>query len=111
ALGAGIWLAALNVRYRDVQHALPLLIRLWMFLSPIAYPLRDLQTKALPACPWLFDLNPLSGVVEGFRWSLFAIREPFPWQTFLIGTLVALALFLAGIKYFQRVEREFADWL
>ena len=113
ALAVGLWLAALNARYHDVQYVTPLLVRLWMFLSPVAYPLVELKTKALPRWPWLFDLNPMTGVLEGFRWSLFGAwdGDPFPWRPVGFASVIVLVLFVAGLRFFRRMERTFADTL
>ena len=104
AIAAGVGLSALNVRYRDVRHALPFASQLWMFLTPIAYP------ASLVPAEWqaLYGLNPMAGVVEGFRWALLGGR-PFPVilvSTALVSTLVGL---YASVAYFRRVERGFAD--
>lgn len=103
ALGSGLWLAALNVRYRDVKYVVPFLTQLWLFVTPVAYP-----TSLLPA-RWraVYALNPMVGVVEGYRWALFGGQAP----TTLIASSIAGALLLlcTGAMYFRRVERTFAD--
>jgi lipopolysaccharide transport system permease protein len=104
ALGAGLWLSALNVRYRDVRYAVPFLIQFWLFATPIAYP------GSLLSEPWrtMYGINPMAGVVEGFRWALFGSAHVSTGMMALsVGmTLVMLA---SGAAYFQRVERTFAD--
>ena len=104
ALGVGLWLAALNVRYRDVRYAVPFLAQLWLFATPIAYP------SSLLDEPWrtLYGLNPMVGVVEGFRWALLgAERGP---GGVLAASCAATFLVLAGgALYFRRTERTFAD--
>jgi lipopolysaccharide transport system permease protein len=104
ALGLGLWLSALNVRYRDVQHAVPFLVQLWLFSTPIAYP------ASLLSEPWrtIYSLNPLVGVVEGFRWALLGSGHP-PDGSLAVSTLAALALCVSGAYFFRRVERIFAD--
>jgi lipopolysaccharide transport system permease protein len=104
ALGAGFWFSALNVKYRDVQYALPFLMQCWMFATPIAYP-----SSLLPE-PWrtVYALNPMVGVIEGFRWALLS-RGPAPFVILLISTGVSAALLISGAFYFRRVERGFAD--
>ena len=103
ATGVGMWLAALNVKYRDIRFALPFVIQLWMFISPIIYP-----TDILPAkYHWLFSLNPLTGIVEAFRSSLFG--RPFNWTALTVSALITVfSLIYAGFS-FSRVERRFAD--
>lgn len=104
ALGAGSFLAALNVRYRDVHQALPFLVQLWLFASPIAYP------SSLLSEPWrmIYGLNPMAGVVEGFRWALLG-TGPAPVGMLLVSTLTAVALLVGGAYVFRRMERSFAD--
>ncbi len=104
ALAVGLWLAALDVKYRDVHYVIPFFIQLWMFASPVVYPVSLVPAK------WrvLYSLNPMVGVIEGFRWALLGKESP---QFGMIGVsavVVALLLF-AGIVYFKRMERTFAD--
>jgi lipopolysaccharide transport system permease protein len=103
ALGVGVWLAALNVRFRDVNHAIALFVQLWLFISPVAYPLSAVD----PAWRLWYALNPVVGVVEGFRWAVLGT----PWQGVPVGLSLAIsaALLLFGTAYFQRSERRFAD--
>lgn len=103
ALGAGLWLSALNVQFRDVHHLMGFLLQLWMFATPIAYP------ATLLAEPWrtVYGLNPMVGVVEGFRWALLGAAAPGPALWVSIG--MALALLVTGAFYFRRMERGFAD--
>lgn len=104
ASGVGIWLAAVNVRYRDVRYAAPFLIQLWLFASPVAYPLSIVPQQ------WqtVYSLNPMVGVVEGFRWALLDIGT-FPAGPLAISALVSIVALAAALVYFQRVERAFAD--
>ena len=104
ALGAGLWLSALNVRFRDVRYVLPFLTQLWLFLTPIVYP------SSLLSEPWrtVYGLNPMAGVVEGFRWALLGTAEP-PGPMLAASVLAALALLASGALYFRRTERTFAD--
>jgi lipopolysaccharide transport system permease protein len=104
ALGAGFWLAALNVQYRDVRYVLPFLTQLWLFATPIAYPASLLHE------PWrtFYGLNPMTGVVEGFRWALLGTSSA-PTGTALLSTAVAALLLVSGAMYFQHMERTFAD--
>jgi lipopolysaccharide transport system permease protein len=104
ALGAGVWLAALNVQYRDVRYILPFLTQLWLFATPIAYPSSLLQE------PWrtVYGINPMAGVVEGFRWALLGTATT-PGPIIAASSLAALLLLLGGMFYFRRVEASFAD--
>lgn len=104
ALGVGVWLSALNVKYRDVRYTVPFLTQLWLFVTPIAYPSSLVPEK------WriVYAINPMAGVVEGFRWSLLGSGNP-PGIMLLVSTLAAMAILLSGMYYFRRVERTFAD--
>lgn len=104
ALAVGIWLAALNVRYRDVRYAVPFLTQLWLFATPVAYPSSIVPKTWQP----LLGLNPMAGVVEGFRWALLGTGEV-PGAIILVSAAVTLGLLLGGLAYFQRTERTFAD--
>jgi lipopolysaccharide transport system permease protein len=104
ALAVGLWLSALNVRYRDVQYTIPFLTQFWMFITPIAYP-----TSLIPAqYRIVYGLNPMAGVVECFRWGLFGQHAG---SLSLIGlsSFVVVLAFLGGLAYFRRVEKTFAD--
>jgi lipopolysaccharide transport system permease protein len=104
ALGAGLWLAALNVRYRDVRYVVPFLLQLWLFANPIAYP------SSLLSEPWrtVYGLNPMAGVIEGCRWALLG-TGPSPWPMLATSAVAALVLLAGGILTFRRLERTFAD--
>jgi lipopolysaccharide transport system permease protein len=104
ALGAGLWLSALNVQYRDVRYTIPFLTQFWFFITPIAYP------SSLVPGAWrtLYGLNPLAGIVEGFRWALLGTGNP-PGALLAVSALAALGLCLSGAFYFRRMERTFAD--
>jgi lipopolysaccharide transport system permease protein len=103
AVAAGLWLSAVNVRYRDVRYALPFLSQLWLFATPIAYPASLMPEAWRP----LYGLNPMAGVVEGFRWALLGGSGPGPLLAVSVAVvLLGLAMSLA---YFLRVERTFAD--
>ena len=103
ALGVGLWLSALNVEYRDVRYTVPFLIQFWLFLTPVAY------SSSLVPERWraLYGLNPMTGVVEGFRWALLG-KAP-PGAVLLVSTASVLVLLLGGLFYFRRMERRFAD--
>ncbi|MBA2670878.1 MAG: ABC transporter permease [Gemmatimonadetes bacterium] len=104
ALGAGLWLAALNVLYRDVRYAVAFLVQFWLFATPIAYP------SSLLDEPWrtVYALNPMVGVVEGFRWALLG-TEARPGSMAAVSAVAALALLVGGLYYFRRMEKTFAD--
>ncbi|HKW94502.1 MAG TPA: ABC transporter permease [Methylomirabilota bacterium] len=104
ALSIGLWLAALNVQYRDVQHAVPFLVQMWLFATPIAYP-----SSLLPE-PWriVYGLNPMVGVVEGFRWALLG-TDSAPGPVVLASVLATSILLVSGAYFFRRIERTFAD--
>lgn len=104
SLGAGLWLSAMNVQFRDVRYTVPFLTQLWLFATPIAYP------SSLLAEPWrtLYGLNPMVGVVEGFRWLLLDTPTA-PKPMLAVSVLVALVLLVSGALYFRRMEKTFAD--
>jgi lipopolysaccharide transport system permease protein len=104
ALGAGLWLAAMNVQFRDVRYIVPFLTQLWLFATPIVYP------SSLLSEPWrtLYGLNPMAGVVEGFRWALLG-TDTAPGPMVIVSALVALGLLIGGALYFRRMEKTFAD--
>src|SRR5207249_3796398 len=104
ALGVSFWLSALNVRYRDVPYAVPFLTQLWLYASPVIYPV----TLVPAAWHWLLALNPMAGVIDGFRWAVLGRGQLHP-EVLAISTAVALALVAGGLVYFKRVERRFAD--
>ncbi|HEX7102460.1 MAG TPA: ABC transporter permease [Nitrolancea sp.] len=104
ALGISLWLAALNVKYRDIRYVIPFLTQVWLFLTPVLYPSSMIPDK------WrlVYGINPMSGVVEGFRWSLLG-TEKAPGAMILVSVGVVIVLFVGGLFYFRRMEREFAD--
>jgi lipopolysaccharide transport system permease protein len=104
ALGVGLWLAALNVQFRDVRHTVPFLTQFWLFATPIAYSSSLLPEK------WrvVYALNPMVGVVEGFRWALLG-TDTAPGPMVAVSTGVAVVLLVTGALYFRRMERTFAD--
>lgn len=104
ALSVGIWLSALDVQYHDVRYAIPFFMQMWMFATPVVYP-----ASLVPEdWRWLYGLNPMAGVVEGFRWALVGHREP-PGPMLLVSLAVVLVVLTAGVFYFRRMERTFAD--
>jgi len=106
AFGFGLWLSAINVKYRDVQYTVPFLIQIWFFLTPVVYPSSMIPERLR----FLLGLNPMAAVTEGFRWAL--VNKPFPSAPMmLVSTLVAAAVLASGLYYFRRMENEFADVL
>lgn len=104
ALSVGLWSAALNVRYRDVSSVIPFVIQIWMYASPVAYPVSMVPEK------WrlLYSLNPMVGVVEGFRWALIGKASP-DFMAITVSTVVVTALLAGGVVYFKWMENTFAD--
>ena len=105
SLGVGLWLSALNVQYRDVGYVTPFLLQAWMFASPVVY-----SATLIPE-GWAriaFGLNPMAGVVQGFRWAILGVGEP-PSELIILSVLVAIFLLISGMLYFKRMERTFAD--
>ncbi len=103
ALAVGLWLAAINVRYRDVKYAVPFFIQVWLFASPVAY-----SSSFVPGeFRALFALNPMTGVIDAFRWA--TLGGPLPDATTLLSLLATAVILVGGLAYFRRVERTFAD--
>jgi len=104
ALAVGLWLSALNVRYRDVGHTIPFLVQLWMFASPVAYPVSLVPER------WrvLYSLNPMAGVIEGFRWALLGKESP-DFEVIVISSMMVTTLLISGVVFFKHTERTFAD--
>lgn len=104
AVGVGLWLSALNVEYRDVRYIIPFITQFWFFMSPVAYPSSLVPEK------WrlLYGVNPMTGVVEGFRWALLG-QTAAPGQWMIVSVLVTLVLLIGGLYYFRRMEKTFAD--
>ena len=103
ALGVGLWMSALNVKYRDIRYALPFLVQLWMFATPIIYP----SSMVPERWRWILELNPLTGIIEGFRDALFG--RPFDWQALGVSAGVTAAVLVLSTFAFRNMEREFAD--
>lgn len=104
ALGVGLWFTALNVLYRDVKFVVPFLVQFWMYASPVAY-----STSIIPdRWKWVYGLNPMVGVVEGFRWALLGKSAPF-FSMFLIPILIIFFVLISGLYFFKHMEKTFAD--
>jgi lipopolysaccharide transport system permease protein len=103
ALGVGLWMSALNVKYRDIRYALPFLVQLWMFASPVIYPSSLMPEK----WRWVLVINPLTGVIEGYRAAL--LGRPFMWGALAYSALASIAVLIYAAYFFRHMEREFAD--
>ena len=104
SLAVGLWLSALNVQYRDIQHIVPFLITTWMYASPVAYSASLVTGHILRI---VYGLNPMAGVIQGFRWAVMG-GDP-PGELFIASIIVVLVLFISGLFYFRRMEQTFAD--
>lgn len=104
SLGVGFWLSALNVQYRDIRYIVPFISQLWLFATPVAYP------GSMLAEPWrtLYGLNPMAGVIEGFRWALLGTNTA-TGPIFIVSVVAVIVIFVTGFFYFQRLEQQFAD--
>jgi lipopolysaccharide transport system permease protein len=105
SLGVGLWLSALNVLYRDIGYIIPFLTQFWLFITPIAYPSSMIPER------WklLYALNPMTGVVDGFRWALLGNQQSAPTAMLAVSSLIAVVVLVSGLFYFRRMERQFAD--
>lgn len=104
ALGFGLWLSALNVLYRDIGYILPFLTQIWLLVTPVAYSIQEIP----PRWQTIYALNPMVGVVEGFRWALLGAENP-PSAVLAVSSIIALIILVSGLYYFRRMERTFAD--
>jgi lipopolysaccharide transport system permease protein len=104
ALAVGLWLSALNVQYRDVRYTIPFIIQFWLFATPVVYPSSLVPEAWRP----LYGLNPMAGVVEGFRWALLG-NVPAPGPILVVSILTVLVLLVGGLYYFRHMEETFAD--
>ena len=100
----GLWLTALNVKYRDIGQAVPFLVQAWMYLSPVMYPSSLVSDELRP----YYGLNPMAGVIEGFRWSILGTATP-DWGMMCVSTVMMCVLLVSGLYYFRRTESSFAD--
>lgn len=105
AMGAGLWLAALNVQYRDFRYVVPFLVQFGLYISPVGF------SSAIVPDRWrlLYSLNPMVGVIDGFRWAIIGGEVQLFWPGFLLSLLLVFVLLFTGILYFRRMERTFAD--
>ena len=104
ALGVGLWLSALNALYRDVRYVIPFLVQFWMFASPVAYP----STLVPARWRWLYGLNPMAGVIDGFRWAVTGHGQP-PGLILLASSFAVAVVLVGGIVFFNRMETAVAD--
>ena len=104
ALAVGLWLCALNVQYRDVRYTIPFLTQFWLFATPVAYPASLVPETLRP----LYGLNPMAGVIEGFRWALLSTDAP-DWRMVSVSVGTVLLLLIGGLYYYRRIENTFAD--
>jgi lipopolysaccharide transport system permease protein len=104
ALGVGLWLSAMNVKYRDIRYVIPFLTQAWFFVTPVVYP------SSLLSGFWktIYGLNPMVSVVEGFRWALLGKQQP-SGEMFAVSAIMVLILLVSGAFYFRRMEKTFAD--
>jgi lipopolysaccharide transport system permease protein len=103
AVGVGMWMSALNVKFRDIRYALPFFIQIGMFVSPIIYP----PTMVPEKWRWLLAFNPLTGIIENYRSAIFG--RPFDWFTLTISAIITFAILFYAVFMFKRMERSFAD--
>lgn len=104
ALSVGLWLSALNVKYRDIRYTLPFLAQFWLFVTPVAYA----SSLVPPKWQAVYALNPMVGVVEGFRWALLGKSAP-PWTVVFVSVAATTVMLTGGLFYFRRMEKTFAD--
>ena len=112
AMGVGLWMSALNVKYRDVKYVVPFFVRMGLFVSPVGFSSNTIygSDKIPSILKTLYGLNPMVGVIDGFRWSIIGGDEFTPhWPIFWISTAMIILLFISGAVYFRSTERTFAD--
>lgn len=111
ALGSGLLIAALNVKYRDFRHIVPFVVQFGLYVSPVAFTSADIRnSERIPqVLKWLYDLNPMVGVIDGFRWCLLGGQATLHVPSFLLSSSMSLLLLLVGVRYFRSTERGFAD--
>lgn len=104
AVGCGLWLSALNVEYRDFQYVIPFLVQIWMFVTPVIYPVTLFPEKYR----WILSLNPMGGIIEAFRAATLG-HQPINWNLLIASSGIGVLIFFTGLLYFRKVERSFAD--
>jgi lipopolysaccharide transport system permease protein len=103
ATSVGLWLSALNVKYRDIRYVIPFMVQLWLFITPVIYP-----TTIAKNYSWILYLNPMAGIIESFRACILG-HKPIPWPQLGLSAILTIFMFVAGLAYFNSMEREFAD--
>jgi lipopolysaccharide transport system permease protein len=111
AMGVGLWMAALNVKYRDFKFVVPFIVQLGIYVSPVAFSSDLIQKSSIlpPALKFIYTLNPMVGVIDGFRWCLLGGETNINFYGLAISTILSLVLFIIGLSYFRKTERTFAD--
>jgi lipopolysaccharide transport system permease protein len=107
--GAGTWLAALNVKYRDFRYVVPFMVQFGQYLSPVGFSSSLVRERYGDTVFMLYSLNPMVGVIDGFRWSISGGTKPFPWQSLELSLITTAVFLITGIWYFRKTERTFAD--
>lgn len=105
AMGAGLWLAALNVKYRDFRYIVPFIIQFGLYISPVGFSSSVISER----WRWLYSLNPMVGVIDGFRWAILGGQNQLYLPGFMLSVGFVVCLFLLGVRYFRAYERTFAD--
>jgi len=108
SLGGGLWMAALNVEYRDFKHIVPFLVQLGMYISPVGYS-SEIVYQRHPQWSLLYSLNPMVGVIDGFRWAILRGKAEIYWPGFVLSSVIVILILASGIWYFRKTERTFAD--
>jgi lipopolysaccharide transport system permease protein len=110
-MGAGIYIAALNVKYRDFRYIVPFIVQFGLYVSPIAFTSNDIyNSEKLPqAVKYLYSLNPMVGVIDGFRWCILGDQLPIFWPGFIASVLISSIILILGVRYFRKTEKMFAD--
>jgi len=109
SFGVGLWLTALNVKYRDFKHVVPFLIQIGLYLSPVGFTSKQASTIIPEKFRMLYYLNPMAGVIDGFRWCFFGNKTPIYWSGMFLSLTVIIIFLLIGIRTFRRMEKSFAD--
>ena len=109
SFGAGLWLTALNVKYRDFKHVVPFLVQLGLYISPVGFS-SDLASKIIPEkFRLLYYLNPMAGIIDGFRWCFFGDKTPIYWSGMFVSLAVIIIFLFIGVRTFRKMEKSFAD--
>ena len=109
SFGIGLWLTALNVKYRDFKHVVPFLVQIGLYLSPVGFLSQTAKEIIPEKFQLLYYLNPMAGVIDGFRWCFFGEKTPIYWDGMFLSAAVIIIFMLIGIRTFRRMEKTFAD--